>query len=98
MTVERPYDAGRLLSYHEMMETLPVVYVDPRHLEPSQDRLLVDRLLSVFYGAPPVGPDPAIHVVEHEGVSYVHNGHHRWICAVLAGRPTIAARVQQSRG
>jgi hypothetical protein len=78
----RPYDEDALLPYERVHAELPAEELDPSSLHPTQQHLVIDRLLAANYE----GPDPAIHVVEYDGVFYVHNGHHRWMRDLLTGR------------
>ena len=91
----RPYDPDRLLSYEQVMDTIPPVFVRTADLLPTQPVLMVDRLLAMFAGARTEGPDPHPHVVQMpDGRLYIHNGHHRWALALLGYQTLIAVRVQ----
>jgi hypothetical protein len=66
-------------------------------LRPTQPMLNLDRLLGIHRGGPAEGPDPYPHVVACAGGLWVHNGHHRWMLAMLRGDETIDVRVTQVR-
>lgn len=49
--------------------------------------------LTADWEAEPVGGDPVPHVIDHGGLLYLEDGHHRVMRAALAGQATIDARV-----
>lgn len=80
-----PYDIETLPTYEHIHATVVPVLVDPASLHPTQPVLVIEHLLRLAAGGRPEGPDDCAHVVEYRGRRYVHNGHHRWMLALLRG-------------
>jgi len=76
------------------MVECPVVAVRTADLVPTQEHVVIARLLALDAGGPCEGPDPYPHIVAWCGRLYVHNGHHRWLRALLRGRRWLLVRVQ----
>jgi hypothetical protein len=89
---EYPYDVNSIPPYEEMM-TFPAVSIPTASIHPTQPVLMIDRILALHRGEPTEGPDPCPHVVNVGGRFYVHNGHHRWIVALLRGDMMMDVRV-----
>lgn len=62
-------------------------------LIPTQDCVVIDRLQHLLDGGEPETGDPYAHVVAHDGRLFVHDGHHRYILALVKGRSTMLSRV-----
>ena len=91
--ITRPYDLDAMPTYEHIHATVPPTLVPPAALGPTQPMLDLARLLAIHHGQPPEGPDPYPHVAAYNSGLWVHNGHHRWVVALLGGDPTIAVRI-----
>lgn len=89
-----PYPTGRLQALHPDgwadVKPRPVLITD---LTPTQPAVTIDRLLHLQEGGEPETGDPYPHVVDHEGRLYVHDGHHRYVIALIRGEASFPARV-----
>lgn len=91
-----PYDTDRLLPLDAVL-AIPPRAVDTATLRPTQPYLVIARLLALRAGEPNEDPDPYPHAVALPDGLWLHNGHHRWVLALLAGQPTIDVRIQPGR-
>jgi hypothetical protein len=92
----KPYSEEGLLPYEEVMKTIPGVVVNPKNLIPTQDFVVINRILMILDGKPIEGPDPYPHVVDYMGSLYIHNGHHRWLIALVSGKE-LKVRIQKGQ-
>ena len=94
-----PYrtDALELLHPHGWAN-IPARPVNVATLQPTQDCVVIERLAHLLDGGEPETGDPHPHVVAHDGALYVHDGHHRYVLALVAREPTIDARVVDEGG
>jgi hypothetical protein len=92
----RPYDEAAILPYDIVMANRPPITVDPATLHPTQRFAVIDRLVALNAGHPAEGPDPYPHVVDYDGTLYIHNGHHRWLLALMRDEPATV-RIQKAK-
>lgn len=76
-------------------ETLPVTHIPLDHLTPTQNSLLIDRLIDITNGQPRDGGDTYGHTVHYNGRLYIHDGHHDWALRWLRGEQTVPVRVKR---
>lgn len=92
----RPYDVDSIRPYERIMTEVPTTLVDVSALFPTQDKVRIDRLIALARGYQAEGPDLYPHVVAHNGRLWIHNGHHRWLCALLRGDTTLEVRIEET--
>ncbi len=94
-----PYSEDALEKLHPFgWLDIPVSWVLPESLTPTQSDVAVSRLLHHKYGGSAEAGDYCIHVVAYEGRLYIHDGHHRWTIAMLLNSITIPARIVDEFG
>lgn len=94
--IRRPYNDNHIPTY-EQMSKQPLVWVATRQLRPTQQMLRLDRLLALLDGEPAEGPDPHPHIIELEGELWIHNGHTRWVTAMIQRRSQMLVRLWRYR-
>lgn len=72
---------------------VPVVWVPTAGLVPTQEGLSIAALANLVNGGMSESDDYAGRAVVWNGVSYLHDGHHRWIIAVLRGELLFPVRL-----
>lgn len=73
---------------------LPVSWVSLAVLVPAQPCLVIDRFVAIAAGGPGEDGDECLHAVLFDGVTYLHNGHHRWALALARGARRVPVRVR----
>lgn len=63
--------------------TIPIKLLAPDALTPTQECVRLDRLVAIIRGGTPEGGDDALHIVEHDGEWLIHDGHTRWLAALI---------------
>lgn len=93
-TLTYPYDTAPLEALHpDGWPQVEPTLVKVADLTPTQPDVSIDRLVHHHHGGEPETGDPYPHVVMHRGRLYVHDGHHRYVLALLRGDATVFARV-----
>jgi hypothetical protein len=75
----------------EDFKKLPIICLPVKDLTPSQYVVRIDRMQWLAAGNQPEGNDVP-HCVEWLGVTYLYDGHHRWLLAQIHGVTQLAVR------
>lgn len=94
VAADRPYPATGLTT--RGWREVRTRYVPISELVATQDHLKITALAPDFRGSH--SGDPLVHVVKHEGVFYLEDGHHRVVREALAGASHVNARVLDVTG
>lgn len=91
--VPRTYPRDRIQDWadQDWLE-VPAAYVPTISLIPTQEGVSLERIIHVLNGGEPETGDLA-RAVMHEGRLYLHDGHHRWLVALMRGEPVFPVRV-----
>lgn len=85
-----PFPEAALLSFDEFKKLSPSS-VAVKDLTPTQYVVRIDRMLWLSEGNKPEGDDIP-HCVTWGGVTYLYDGHHRWLLAKLEGKTYLNVR------
>lgn len=62
-------------------------------LKMSQEQVSIDGLLNAASNGPTFSGDNYPHIVIHQNIKWVSDGHHRIVVAMIRNRKTILARI-----
>ena len=95
--VARDYDEHALdWVTDDYLNQLPVSWLPPLSLTPSQEGVSFTHVAR--YVNEQASDGTPLHVVRHNVRDLIHNGHHRWLVAILTGIPTVACWVTDNEG
>lgn len=94
----RPYYEDNIPSYEWIHANRPVVSVPTHMLRPTQEKVVIDRLLAIARGEPREGPDKCPHVIFHEGEFWIHNGNTAWTVSTILKQPNMNVRIAYVNG
>lgn len=85
-----PFPQKEIPSFEEFKK-LPIICLPVKDLKASQYVVRIDRMQWLAAGNKPEGNDVP-HCVNWLGVTYLYDGHHRWLLAQIQGVTQIAVR------
>ena len=99
MSIDYPYRTDSIAELHpDGWAEIPSTLVAVVDLAPTQHGVSISRLLHHIAGGEPETGDPYPHVVSHGGNLYVHDGHHRYVIAVIRQTKLLRVRLVDEAG
>ena len=84
-----PHEAANVLR-NEYWNKLPVSEVPITELIPTQSDVAIEHIVRILNG---IKEDEHVKAVRHKDKLYLHDGHHRWLIALLRGDKNIKVHV-----